>query len=253
MKKHFRIIALVSFAVVIIAAVFAFSRYRLTDSSKSIIDRGAEKMEEAISFTEQADPILETDKKEAALPEKILLKVPFTVQAPNANWDALHEEACEEASLIILKHFLKNEPMGSPEQVEEEIQSMIKYETDHGYKVDVTMDELAQISEDFYGFKTARVEKNITLDDIKKELVAGRPVIVPASGKMLDNPNFKNGGPLYHNLVIVGYDKKGFITNDPGTRKGEGFRYTFDNLFNAIHDWNSSDINKGGKAYLVFD
>lgn len=236
----------------IVAVVFAFSRYRLADSSKSIIESSVEKIEEVISATEEADPIVETDEKDA-LPEKVLLKVPFTVQAPNANWDAVHEEACEETSLIILKHFLKNEKMGSPEQVETEIQGMIKYETDHGYKIDVTMTELAQIAEDYYGLKTARVEKNVTLEDIKKELAAGRPVIVPAAGKMLDNPNFKNGGPVFHNLVIVGYDKKGFITNDPGTRRGEGFRYTFDNLYNAIHDWNSNDINKGGKAYLVFD
>lgn len=206
-----------------------------------------------INSHQEIGNVSENSNTEATLPEKILIKVPFTVQAPNANWDAVHEEACEEASLIMLKHFIKKEPIGSAEQVEAEIQSMIKYETDNGYKQDVSMDELAQIAEGYYGLKTARVEKHISLDDIKKELAAGRPVIVPASGKMLDNPNFRNGGPLYHSLVIVGYDEKGFITNDPGTRKGEGFRYSFDNLFNAMHDWNATDINQGQKAYFVFD
>lgn len=246
-KKTIKILTLIFVAVTIITAVFAFKHYHLADSSKTIIKSSVEKVEEKISNNSS---VTEDD---GSLPEKFLLKVPFTVQAPNANWDATHEESCEEASLIILKHFIEKEPMGSAEQVEAEIQSMIKYETDNGYKQDVSMDELAQIAKNYYSFKTARVVNNITLDDIKKELVAGRPVIVPASGKLLDNPNFRNGGPLYHNLVIVGYDEKGFITNDPGTRKGEGFRYNFDNLFNAIHDWNTTDLNKGQKAYLVFD
>lgn len=249
-KTISKILLLVAAAVLIVVAVFAFKHYHLADSSKMIVENGVEKVGEVISNTKRADQVTETDN---SFPEKALIEVPFTVQAPNSNWDATHEEACEEASLIILKHFIKKEPMGSPEQVEAEIQSMIKYETDNGYKQDITMDELAQIARDYYGFKTARVEKNITVEDIKRELAAGRPVIVPASGKKLDNPNFKNGGPLYHNLVIVGYDKKGFITNDPGTRKGEGFRYTYENLFNAIHDWNPTDINQGKKVYLVFD
>jgi hypothetical protein len=53
-------------------------------------------------------------------------------------------------------------------------------------------------------------------------------------------------------LVIVGYDSNGFITNDPGTRKGEGYRYSFATLMAAIHDWNPTDIRQGTPAYLVF-
>jgi len=248
--KLSKIFLLVFTIAAVAAAILTFEHYYLANGYKIILNQNTNKVKDAVP----AD-IKEEDKsaENNSLPKEVLLKVPFTVQAPNANWDATHEEACEEASLIILKHFNKNEPMGTPEEVEQEIQSMIKYETDHGYKQDVTMDELAQIAKDYYGLKTARVEKNITADDIKRELAAGRPVIVPASGKMLDNPNFRGGGPVYHNLVITGYDKNGFITNDPGTRKGEGFRYTFDNLFNAIHDWNETDINSGKKAYLVFD
>src|SRR5688572_5442442 len=36
-----------------------------------------------------------------ALPKTLLLKVPFTPQAPTANWDELHNEACEEASSLM--------------------------------------------------------------------------------------------------------------------------------------------------------
>ena len=41
------------------------------------------------------------------LPAEINLKVPFVLQAPNALWDALHEDACEEASVIMFNAFFK--------------------------------------------------------------------------------------------------------------------------------------------------
>ncbi len=187
------------------------------------------------------------------VPEKASLKVPFTTQAPFANWDAVHEEACEEASLIMYKHFNDGTDIASTEQAEEEIEDLISYENANGYKVDVTVSQLKEIAEKHYGMKNGRVITNISIDDIKKEIAAGHPVIVPAAGKILPNPNFRNGGPLYHMLVVKGYDKDGWVTNDPGTRKGEHFRYTYDGLYNAIHDWNESDIMAGGKNILVFD
>jgi hypothetical protein len=100
---------------------------------------------------------------------------------------------------------------------------------------------------------TGRVVHDVTINSIKTEIAAGRPVIIPAAGKVLPNPNFKDGGPNYHMLVVKGYDANGFITNDPGTRLGENFRYTYDALINAIHDWDPTNILNGQKAFLVFD
>jgi hypothetical protein len=70
-------------------------------------------------------------------------------------------------------------------------------------------------------------------------LVSGKLVIIPAAGRLLGNPNFSGQGPIYHMLVVRGFDNKTgeFITNDPGTRKGEGYRYKYSVLINAIHDW----------------
>lgn len=191
------------------------------------------------------------EKKE--LPESILIDVPFLVQAPNGIWDALHEDACEEASLLMVKYSLDKKPVITLAEGEKAIQDMVKFETKNGYGLSVTMQELAEIAESYYSLKNARVETDSTIQDIKEELAAGRPVIVPAAGKILPNPNFKNGGPNYHMLVVVGYDQNGFITNDPGTKKGEGFRYSFEDLYYAIHDWDEVNILNGQKAYLVFD
>jgi uncharacterized protein YvpB len=198
-------------------------------------------------------PQQETLPENKILPEKILLKVPFMSQAPFQKWDALHEDSCEEASLIMLADFIQKKEAGNTSQQEKEIQNLVAFEKKNGYKPSVTLEELNQIAEKYYKLDSGRTEKNVTIDDIKKELGLGHPIIVGAAGKVLPNPNFKNGGPNYHMLVIVGYDQNDFITNDPGTRKGESFRYTFDGLFNAIHDWNAKNILNGGKNYLVFD
>jgi uncharacterized protein YvpB len=92
-------------------------------------------------------------------------------------------------------------------------------------------------------------------EDLKKYLAKGNPVIVPAAGRELKNPNFTAPGPLYHNLVLVGYDKNIIITNDPGTRKGRGYIYDMDVLYNAIHDFpgKPENIIQGRKAMIVLE
>ncbi|MCK4891623.1 MAG: hypothetical protein KAS78_03060, partial [Candidatus Pacebacteria bacterium] len=63
--------------------------------------------------------------------------------------------------------------------------------------------------------------------------------IVPTNGQKLGNPYYTPPGPVTHNLVIIGYDitEKEFITNDPGTRHGEKYRYSEDILENALFDY----------------
>lgn len=54
-------------------------------------------------------------------------------------------------------------------------------------------------------------------------------------------------------LVITGFDdaKNIFITNEPGTRRGESFAYDQQKLFAAIHDWNNGDVLHGEKKMIV--
>lgn len=208
------------------------------------------------------------------LPAKVELAVPFLVQAPNANWDALHEEACEEASLLNVLYFLQNRTPANKDAGEKEIQEVVAYEEKYGYGVSITLEQLNQIAKDFYGRKIGKVKTNITIADIKRELAYGKPVIIGAAGKILPNPHFKNGGPNYHMLVIKGYDENGtvplnhcrridsescrqdvgvFITNDVGIWQGNSFLYTYEGLFRAIHDWDANNILNGQKSYLVFE
>ena len=200
-----------------------------------------------------ANPIKTTP---TPLPDSASVKMSFTSQAPFANWDALHEDSCEEASLIMVYHFYKGNSVGSKQDAENQIQTLVSWEANQGYGNSITANQLKDVASSYFSMKTGRIGV-ATIDNIKKEIAAGRPVIIPAAGRILPNPNFTAPGPIYHMLVIKGYDNDEFITNDPGTRQGEGFKYTYDSLINAIHDWNGENtpesILQGKKLYLVFD
>jgi uncharacterized protein YvpB len=180
------------------------------------------------------------------------LTVPFFSQAPFGVWDPLHEDACEETSLLMVKYFNEN-TNPSKEAADQDIIDLVHAGERVGHGLSITLDQLNRLAADHLGMKTGRIKQGATVEDLKAEISAGRPVIVGAAGKILPNPNFRDGGPVYHMLVLIGYDEQGFITNDPGTSRGKDFRYTFDELYHALHDWNEQDIMQGGKNYLVFD
>lgn len=194
------------------------------------------------------------EQDEIVVPKEIILPVPFSSQAPFAIWDEIHEEACEEMSLIMVKYYFDRKKI-TPEIAENEIQKMKEYQLKrNGHFIDSDMDELSAMANEYFDLQNARVKYNITKQDILESLTQGSPVIVPAAGRLLGNPNFSGLGPLYHVIVIVGFDGDDFITNDPGTRKGKHFRYKFNVLMNAIHDYpgNKNDIERGVKAGIVF-
>ncbi len=197
-------------------------------------------------------------QKPAAPPQSahtpsISLPVPFAPQAPFANWDALHEEACEEMSLIMVHHYLQGTPL-SLNDAEKEVQEMVGFETAKGYGVDVSASQLGEIASTLYGYKT-RVLSNVTAQTLRAELDAGHPVIAPVAGRYLKNPYFSGEGPFYHMLVITGYTEDGFITNEPGTKRGENYWYSTDIFMNALHDWTGvkEEIATGAKTALVVE
>lgn len=206
-------------------------------------------VEEKINNEEEKNQEIETTE------DSFALKLPFTSQAPYAVWDELHNEACEEASLIIVDAFLKNKTL-SPQIVEEEIQNLVAWQIKNwGSHKDLTLQELAEMTREYYGYQWARVVKDITIDNIKTELSLGNPVILPLAGREIKNPYYRNPGPYYHMLVVTGYDQNKFITNDPGTKRGENYTYNQDTLFAAIHDWPGQgiDIDQGQKAMLIIE
>lgn len=205
-----------------------------------------------------------TQTTENLLPSKINLDVPFTTQAPHANWDDLHNDGCEEASIISVIYYLQNKTL-SKDQAENEIQNLVSWQiTNFGGHYDLPVAKTAELVEKYYKRKT-NIYYDISLDQIKTELANGNPVILALAGRVISNPYYRAPGPVYHMLVVRGYDddKQQFITNDVGTKRGEGYRYDYNTLFNGIHDmptWeqNKSTLDadpqmifKGKKAMLV--
>jgi len=198
-------------------------------------------------------PEVETKEPPQKIKVTLPLKVPFTSQAPFGIWDVLHQEACEEASLLMVYYYVQGKTISSTSEIDEEIKNMISWEEKNGYKVDLTVKELVAVATDYLKLETGRIITSPTISQLKAELEQGRPIIVPAAGRELKNPYFTPPGPIYHMLVIKGYDDTGFITNDPGTRRGESYHYPYDRFMNAIHDWDSTNILNGQKGVVVFD
>ena len=190
------------------------------------------------------------------LPEQVLNQATFVSQAPFANWDAVHEETCEEAAVIIARLYRQGRKEISADEAEKELMAMVRYQEEHyGGAHDITAQEITRLAADFYGEDGYEVVTSFTLADLKQYVSQGNLIIVPAAGRVLENPNFKQPGPLYHVLVITGYDdkKQQFITNDPGTRKGFGFRYSYKNLMESIHDFpgEKEKILEGAPAVII--
>lgn len=223
----------------------------LSSTERSSAQTSVTSVTSATSSTITAASSIPAANTNEDLPASVRIDVPFASQAPLQNWDALHQEACEEASLILVKYFLEGKTI-TPQTMEDEIQKLVAWETANGYKIDVDTEELLTIAKELYGLN-GRIVTDVSVESLKRELAAGNPVIIPAAGQTLGNPYFSGDGPPYHMLVVVGYDSKNFITNDVGTRRGEGYKYDYDTLINAIHDWNGSTdtILSGPKRMLV--
>lgn len=199
-----------------------------------------------------AQPGAEIEEKEVVIPAELNLAIPFTSQAPLTNWDALHEEACEEASILMAARFLDGRGIADTSDAENAILTIVGVgETDLDFGVSITAAQTVTLLETIYPDLTGEVIYDFTWDDVKGALAQGYPVLVPAAGRELGNPNFTAPGPVYHMLVIKGYTADYVITNDPGTRKGADYTYTYDTLYNAIHDWNDGQVTTGQKAMII--
>jgi len=192
-----------------------------------------------------------TDTEPIEIPPEINLDVPFTTQAPYANWDEPYDEACEEASAITVHYYYQGNTF-TKETADQEILDLVAWEEDYfGFYKDTTAEETAELMREYWGYEKVETIYDPTIEDIKKNVAAGRPVIVPSAGRELGNPNFTAPGPLYHMLVVRGYTANNFITNDVGTRNGENYQYAFDVLMNSIHDWNDGDVYNGQRVVVV--
>lgn len=212
-----------------------------------------EAAEEVIAEEQEEETVPEAP--EETIPARFNLAVPFSSQAPTADWAMPYQEACEEISALMVAKYYAGVAGGVLDATATvaDIQELVSWQNDFfGYYMDTTAAETVQILDLFFGI-TGTVVTNPTVEMIQAEIAAGRPVIVPTSGRELPNPYFSGEGPLYHMLVIKGYTEGTFITNDPGTRNGADFVYRHADLMGAVGDWNGGDPANGAKVVIFTD
>ncbi|QQR83393.1 C39 family peptidase [Candidatus Peregrinibacteria bacterium] len=187
------------------------------------------------------------------LPESVTISMPFYTQAPDGNWSLPWQETCEEASILLSYHAVTDQPLDL-DTFRNELLNLVDWQNERfGDYQHTSVDQTAEMIRDYLGYQKVRILENPTPTDLKRELALGRPIVAPFAGQELENPFYTNDGPYYHMLVIRGYDATHFVTNDVGTKRGEGFRYPQQTIMDALHDWHSTDITQGSKRVIVFE
>lgn len=187
------------------------------------------------------------------LPQEINLAVPFTSQAPFARWDHFDEEMCEEASLLMVNRYHQKRGILGKEEAQAALEEIQKWEEANlNVWESTTAEQVVKIAREMLGYQTAEVVELTDFQAVKEQIAAGHPIILPTAGRKLGNPNFRQPGPIYHMLVIRGWLTDGrIITNDPGTRRGEGYIYSQETLWQATADWDSENKTVNDKKMMI--
>lgn len=180
----------------------------------------------------------------------------FMSQAPLERWsDDTFQNACEEASMLMVKFFHEGvNIVPAPFVLQQSLLQMVAYEQQHDVYKSMSVYDVQRLFHEVYHVDSSSVIDNPSLDTMKKYLESS-VLLVPASGEVLANPNFRRPFPAYHMIVVLGYDDATgeFIVNDPGTKFGKDFRYSYAMVMEAMHDWNGSreTILTGAKRVLA--
>jgi hypothetical protein len=267
-KGYKKILLILLIAGFLIAGYFLFNQDKLNSDKQVSIQNDvsysqnqpetaqAPKLEETAeeNYAEPSNEENPKSQNEPAqnIPEKFALEIPFYSQAPLSNWDPFHEDMCEEASVLNAALYLQGKKL-TKDQFEAELQKMQRVEKKEiGEWKSTTVAEVKKLVEIYFeGTIESKIIRSPTISDIEAEIAASRPVVVPLAGRDIGNPNFTPPGPVYHMLVIKGYDSQNFVTNDVGTRKGNSYVYKKEVIMRNMHDWNKKDIRLGEKNVLV--
>lgn len=188
----------------------------------------------------------------------VILPVPQVWEIPDGVWRAPWSGACEEASVTMAEQFyLHPGKRIVPRAEEKKLMAPLFPIEDKlfGSNSDTNSTRTLKLINNFTSFD-ADIKLNPTVEDIKNELKAGRPVISLHYGYDLKNPRhrFRHGGSSYHVMVLTGFDdqKKIFFANDPELKDGIDFPYNYAIIMASLHDFNHVTKKADGTAVALF-
>lgn len=179
-----------------------------------------------------------------------MIAVPYISQVPDGRWVAPWNEACEEASISMLKHYYAGTKRVAYQIKKADIRELVAWENKTFHKNDDTnAEEMLQMIQHVGGFK-GTIKRQPTLEKIKAELDQNHPVIA-----LLNMYTFYGKRPRkdsYHTVVLTGYDdqKKVFRLQDPAQASKKSSPYGV--LLRALHDYNPKSKEADGEPTVLF-
>jgi len=180
-----------------------------------------------------------SDVSPAALPDHMLLQVPFTTQAPLNNW-AQHQESCEAANLTMLYLYWQHDQsvVLDPHGADNYIRMIDSWKS----QPDLNDTMMGQLAQKHWGYSYRLLPNDPKV--IAQQLSAGRPLLAEVRTHGLGNTHYpgysshyeQTGWSVPHFVLIIGYDGSGVWLNDPGISWGRGYHISYVQLTHAIDD-----------------
>lgn len=238
-----------AFIYLILPATLAFSLFLLFSAAqKENIEMAPEKVK--IKYM----PAPAVEEKNI---EKIILAVPYVSEAPEGIWEQPWVNACEEATIMMIDEYYKDKKEVGIAEAKSYLQDLfLKEDILFGTNRNADSAQIMEIVTGHTSF-SGIIKRNPTIEEIKKEIIEGRPVLSLHRGFDLKNPNIEFSPTLssYHTLVVIGYDdEKGvFIAHDPGDEiYGERHWYSYDVFMNSLHDYDKERNKADGVPTVIF-
>jgi len=183
----------------------------------------------------------------------LLHEVPFTCQAPMAEWDDYRQQdGCEEACGAMVVSWINHELLLSKEEAKKRILALCEYEEKElGFCEDTGIDDTLEMLQDFWGIDCV-ISVWPTIGNLKSLLSNGHIILVPINGTLeglrserIEGdeivPNYKLHESDRHMVLLIGYnDEDGiFIVHDPGTRNGACYNFDQQEFVGSICEYQS--------------
>lgn len=165
-------------------------------------------------------------------PDSAFLSVPFVSQFYTLNGNSCGSGSCGPASLSMCSAYALGRGPSTQDIVN--VWSFLGRDTCGNDMNGTSLTELASAANG-WPFSLSHVySSTLTVDGLKAEIAAGRPVLVHVTaGYLTDRPYGYSGG---HYIAAIGYDPNYIICNDPGSSSGNSRYYTISDMTKAMAD-----------------